>query len=77
MKELLEARKKAIEEENARLNEEVKKLTEQGAIINRRLAQLRETFNQQQGAYVEVNKLLEKYNDPKIIDIGSKREIKA
>lgn len=71
-----EARKKELENENNQLNEEFKKLKEQGAVINRRVSEIQARQLQLQGAYQELLNI-EKGESAKPETVKTEKPVKA
>ena len=64
MKESLEKRKKALEDEFAALDQERQKQVEQRKLIDQRLSQIQTRQVQLQGSYQEIDNLLKEETKP-------------
>ena len=58
MKEKLEARKLVVVEENSKLDAEFKKLSEQGAELNRQVQRIKDRFNGNLRVIAEIDAML-------------------
>ena len=68
MKEQLEKRKLELEAEFNKLSEELKDLSEKGAILNKRVSEIQAQRTALQGAYGEVMKMMP-VDEPKLKEV--------